>query len=442
MINTPRVVAVDDNAEHLKKLVDGFESLGGYCVGLEYPKVLDRLRPFKTGVRFIFMDINLLPGAGHNQGARTFDPIVNALQSILRPDNGPYALVTWTNTPGSHEGLISYLANSDKLELLPCASCCLAKDTYLEDPPRLASDLKTLNWKFPGFSLLVNWETAVSTAAGRSVTAVYELSGIHGMDADPEVAKIAFNIGAAAVGDGLAKTQPFHSFSQGMSSVLSDRLDHKAPDSESEMTWAENLSSNQSRLTNCVQMSKLNTLFNVAETSPNSASTLGMVYEVYVKDILPFLKPKFKTGKAAILGKEFLPRKCGQDNANEIFKVCKWRFIRLGAPCDFANSKDRVVEGHLAIEVPENCFDRTLLRDRNRAFRDVPPNCGWLFQTPPFFWNSDQRVLVINLRFRISFPISKLSQLFPVYRLKDKLSAEIATHSANFSTRPGISEFR
>ena len=444
MINAPRVVAVDDNVEHLEKLVNGFGSLGGYCVGIEYSKVLERPQPFNAGVRFIFMDINLLPGAGDNQGPRTFDPIVIALQSILRRDNGPYALVTWTNTPDSHESLISYLANSDELELLPCANCCLAKDIYLEDPRRLALDLKKLNREVPGFGLLVNWETAVLTAAGRSVTAVYELSGIHGIEADPEIAKIAFNIGAAAVGGGLAKTQPIHSLSQGMSSVLSDRLDHKAPDAESERDWVQILSCNQSKLTDCVQKSKLNRLFNVAETSPDSASTLGMVYRVKVRDILPFLKPKFKTGKAAILSKEFLPRKCGQNNANEIAKACKLRFIRLGAPCDFANAKDRVVEGHLAIEVPENCFDRTLtlLRDKNKVFKDVPYNCGWLFQTPPFFWNSVQQVLVINLRYRISFPLSKLSQLFPVYRLKDKLSAEIATQSANFSTRPGISEFR
>lgn len=442
MIIAPRVVAVDDNPEHLEILANGFDSLGGYCLGIEHDKVVERSGPFATGVRLIFMDINLVPGAGTDRGARTFEPIVNAIQKILHPDNGPYVLVTWTNTPDSHNELIEYLANTNNEMLQPCADCCLAKEEYLEDPSKLISRLKNLNWEFPGFGLLVEWEMAVSAAADRSVTSVYDLSGTHGRQADPKVANIAFNVGAAAVGHELANIQPFHSFSQGMSSVLSDRLDHEAPDAKNEKAWAETLSDSQDKLKNFVQKAKLNSFFNVAETPLGPASTPGMVYQIPDKDILPFLRPLFKSSKEAILGKEFLPLKEVQGNADEIANACKWRFVRLGAPCDFANAKNKVAEGHLSIEVPDDCFSYTHLANKNRSFRDVPHNWEWLFQTPPFFTGNGPRVLVVNLRFRIAFPISKLKELVAVYRLKNELSAEIATHSANFSTRPGISEFR
>lgn len=441
MIIAPRVVAVDDNPEHLEKLADGFDSLGGYCLGIEYSKVVDRSIPFETGVRLVFMDINLLPGAGNDQGPRTFEPIITAIKRILHPDNGPYALVTWTNTPKNHNRLIQYLADNNGT-LQPCADCCLDKEVYLEEPLKLAARLNNLNKELPGFGLLTDWETSVSVAADRSVTAVYNLSGVHGREASPKVANIAFNIGFAAVGSKLAKAQPFHSFSQGMSSVLSDRLDHEAPDEQIEEAWAKTLEDSQGELIDIEQKAKLNSFFNVAETPLGTASTSGMVYHMRVKDILPFLMPQFKSGREAILGKEFLPLKEGQDNADEIAKACKWRFVRLGAPCDFANAKDKVVEGHLSIEVPKSCFPYTKLIYRNKSFRDVPHNCEWLFQTPPFFTGNGPRVLVVNLRFRIAFPISKLKELVVVYRLKNELSAEIATHSANFSTRPGISEFR
>ena len=442
MIVAPRVIAVDDNLEHLEKLAYGFESLGGYCLGIEHDKVAERSSPFESGVRLVFMDINLMPGAGNDRGARTFEPIVNAIQRLLRQDNGPYALVTWTNTPDSHEALVRYLANSNNGALQPRADFCLAKDEYLEDPPKLASRLKNLPSEFPGFGLLLNWETAVSNAADSSVSAIYYLSGAQGRQTDEKVANIAFNVGAAAVGSDLARTQPFHSFSQGMSSVLSDRLDHEAPDAEVETGWARTLEDCQGELADSVQRAKLNSFFNVAEISPRSVSSSGMVYRMTVKEILPFLKPRFTSGKKAVLGGEFVPLKREDGNEDMTAKACKWRFVRLGAPCDFANAKDKVMEGHLSIEVPESCFSDTFLRYRNRAFKDVPHNCEWLFQTPPFFLEGQLRVLVVNLRFRIGFPISKRKEFEAVYRLKEGLASEIATHSANFSTRPGIAEFR
>ena len=382
-----------------------------------------------------------MPGAGNDRGARTFQPIVNALKKLLRYDNGPYALVTWTSIPEKHEALIDYLADSNSGSLQPCADFCLAKEEYLEDPGKLVSRLKGLQREFPGFGLLLDWETAVSAAADSSVAAVYGLSGAQGRETDGKVANVAFNVGAAAAGIELAKMQPFHSFSQGMASVLSDRLDHESPDADIENGLAKTLQGNQDQLEDPVQRARLNSFFNVAEISPLSVSSSGMVYPMTVKEILPFLRPR-KSGKDALLGGEFMPLKGVAGKEDEIARACKWRFLRLGAPCDFANGKDKVVEGHLSIEVPDSCLPYTFLRHRNKSFRDIPHNCEWLFQTPPFIMKNGLRVLVVNLRFRMAFPILKLKELVAVYRLKEGLAAEIATHSANFSTRPGIAEFR
>lgn len=50
MIVAPRVIAVDDNPEHLEKLAHGFESLGGFCLGIEHVKVAERSTPFERGL--------------------------------------------------------------------------------------------------------------------------------------------------------------------------------------------------------------------------------------------------------------------------------------------------------------------------------------------------------------------------------------------------------
>ena len=444
MIGAPKIVAVDNDVEHLEVLVKGFESLGGHCVALEYPGLLTRPQVFNTGVRLVFMDIDLLPGAGGAVGARTFAPVAQAVRRILATRNGPYALVTWTNVPERHDGLIAYLhANLDH-GMRPGASYCLAKEVYLDDPVALLAKLNSLHLEIPGFGLLMEWERAVSNAADRAVFEVQELARNGDQGPANGLATVAFNIGAAAAGSALAKQRPFRSFAIGMSAVLADRLEHEEPYLQEEDQWADALKGHQGRLADLGAKSRLNSFFNVARLEEQARAVPGVVFHMPVADMLPYISPRFRTARGALTSGEFLPIKQGRnkdENIKNIVKKCEWRFIQIGADCDFANEKERVIEGHLAIEVPESCFGATNLQNSNQ-FRDTPANCDWLFQTPPFFLGRQTRVLVANLRFRVSYPTSKASEWKARYRLREELSSEIAKHSANFNTRPGIAEFR
>ena len=295
MIMAPRVIAVDDNPEHLEKLEQGFESLGGYCLGIDHDEVAERLRPFESGVRLVFMDINLMPGAGNDRGARTFEPIANAIQKLVCRDNGPYALVTWTNTPDSHAALMSYLEESDHGALQPCADFCLAKEEYLEGSTQTCDTAEGPGERVSRLRFAVElgkWQFQVQLID--RCRQFMTFLGAHGRQTDGKVANIAVNVGAAAAGGELGRTQPFHSFSQGMSSVLSDRLDHEAPEAKVEGSWAKRLQGSQRVLEDPEQKAKLNSFFNVAEVSPKTVSSSGMVYRVLVKDILPFLRPRFE----------------------------------------------------------------------------------------------------------------------------------------------------
>ena len=448
MIGGPRIVAVDNEVEHLEALVEGFERVGGHCVALEYPDVLSRTQAFNTGVRLVFMDINLLPGAGGTGGPRTFAPVTQAVQKILAARNGPYALVTWTNIKEQHNGLMTYLrANLDR-EMLPGASYCLPKGPYLHDPEALLAKLNSLHLDIPGFGLLMKWENAVASAADRAVFEVQELA--RNLDGAPSegLTTVAFNIGAAAAGAALVKQRPFRSFAMGMSAVLTDRLEHEDSDPKKESQWVDALKGYQGQLGDLRARARLNSFFNVARVEERTRGVPGVVFQVPVADILPYIRPRFRSAKKALESGEFLPISRGRNNdeyTNNIKSVasrCEWRFVQIGADCDFANEKERVAEGLLAVEVPESCFGATNLRYKNREFRDTPANCDWLFQTPPFFLGRQARVLVANLRFHVSYPTSKASEWKARYRLREELSSEIARNSANFTTRPGIAEFR
>ena len=440
MISAPRIVAIDDNVEHLQALQQGFDTLGGHCVALEYSEALERKIHFRTGVRLVFMDINLLPGSGNALGARTFDPVIVALRKTLSSKNGPYALITWTNMPDTHHALVAYLRENLEPEMLPAADHCLAKDEFLGNPDELKRELAGLRSRMPGFGLLMDWERVVSEAADMAVSDVFGLGKGGEEHSDGRVANIGFNIGVAAAGIAQASEHPFHSFVMGMSPVLADRLDHVVPDGDVEGLWTTTLGPHRGRLTDWDSKARLNSFFNVTEVIGGSSAP-GTVYELRVKDLTPYFGKEYRSGIAAMRSKEFVPIKDREECREQVGRLCKWRFVRIGAACDYANEKDKVLEGHAAVEVPESCFAYTTLKN-GRQFPDTPKNNGWLFQTPPFFWKGQIRVLVINLRFRVSFPKRRIKGFQPAYRFREDLSSEIALHSANFGTRPGIVEFR
>lgn len=444
MIIAPRIIAVDDNPDHLKALEQAFDGLGGLCECIEFGRASDRTVPFASGVRVLFMDINLLPGAAADFGPRTFSPIVTIVRKLISPDNGPYALVTWTNNVAAHEALTNYLEQQLSQSLQPCATYCLPKEGHLEDPPALMAKLRALHGDIPGLALLLDWERAVTRAADRSVLEIARLSGLYGRQQGQAVAQTVRAISRASVGNIEADINPFRAFTQGMSAVLADQLDRSLPITETEAAWKAAIAAAAPDDPNDQQRAALNTFFHL-ETMHDAGSALGAIYDAPFSAISRYLLPTHKTKTAALLSQEFVPLKNNrlQNDAEQkkFGRQCRFRFIQMGAPCDHSNKKVRVPDFLLAVEVPEQAFDDTELRNRSQ-FRDTPAKSDWLFQTPPLLSSAGRYVLVVNMRFRISLPISELDGLKCIGRLREALASEIATHSSNFSTRPGIIEFR
>ncbi|MEN3950287.1 hypothetical protein [Iodidimonas sp. SYSU 1G8] len=445
MIIAPRIIAVDDNIEHLRALEQAFDGLGGLCECIEFERANNRTVPFATGVRILFMDINLLPGAAANLGPRTFSPIVTIVRKLISPNNGPYALVTWTANGAAHEALTNYLEEHLAEDLRPCATYCLSKDGHLDDPPRLMEKLRDLHGDIPGLAMLLDWERAVTNAADRSVLQIAKLSGRYGRQRGDAVAQAVQAISRASAGAAEADRNPFRAFTRGMSAVLTDQMDSSAPVPNTETAWKAALQASPPPAPDDQQRAALNTFFHIENSPDNAGSALGAIFDAPFALVKNYLGPAMKTKQAALLSKEFVPLKQNRLETNQakqaFSKACKFRFIQLGAPCDHSNGKLRVLDGLLAVAISESAFDDTDLKNGGQ-FRDTPAKSEWLFQTPPLLAASRRYVLLVNLRFRIGLPLSQTLKLKRVGRLREALASEIATHSANFSTRPGIIEFR
>ncbi|MFM9853511.1 MAG: hypothetical protein ACKVOJ_12010 [Sphingomonadaceae bacterium] len=447
MIIAPRIIAVDNEADDLLALERAFDGLGGLCECIDFDRANQRTAPFVTGVRILFMDINLMPGAGGNAGARNFAPISAIISKIIGAENGPYALITWTKDTAAHDALVAYLETNLAEPLRPCANYCLPKDGHLEDPVALIAKLTTLQSEIPGLAMLLDWEKAVMKAADRSVHQIAQLSNAYGLKQGLAVAQSVHAISHAAAGRTEADANPFRAFTQGMSALLADQLDKAGADKSTADAWKASLAAQPIAEPNDTQRAALNTFFHLEPPDANSSPTFGTIYKISFNAIKPFLKSRFATHDEAMIGNEFLPMKESRNKGNDpqFAQSCEWRLIQLGAACDHANGKVQVLDGMLAVEVPESCFEATNLGSRKNGktkFGDTPGGLEWLFQTPPFLRDGVRYVLVANMRFRISLPKDKMKKLKRAGALRDALATEIAIHAANFSTRPGTIEFR
>ena len=450
MIIAPRVIAVDNDPAHLQALEAAFDGLGGLCECIEFSRATGRTVPFMSGVRILFMDINLMPGAGGGVfSPRTGSPIATVIRKLIGQENGPYALITWTANTPMHNDLVNWLEDNLEPNLRPCATYCLSKEEHLEDAPALIAKLKTIHNDIPGLAMLLDWERAVTKAADRSVHQIAQLSGLYGRAQGNAVAEAVFAISGAAAGAEEARRRPFYAFTNGMSAVLADQMDAAPSDVTIEDAWKRVLVQAAPAPASDIQRAALNTFFHY-ETAPALPSEgLGSVFAANFRQIREFFLPRFTTSRSALLSNEFIPirnnRLIADAERAAFARACRWRLIQLGASCDHSNGKVRVLDSLLAVEVPEALFDDTDLPRRangRSTFRDTPAQSDWLFQTPPFLRDGQRYVLVVNLRYRVGLPLTTVSDFPRLGRLREGLATEIAAHSANFSTRPGIIEFR
>lgn len=449
MIVSPRIIAVDDNIEHLKKLENAFDSLDGLCKCIEFATASEREKPFGSGVRVVFMDINLMPGAGSTFSPRTGSPVANVLRKTVGRDNGPYALVTWTENVGLHEQLIEFLQTNLEPERQPCVSFCLSKSEYLEDPEGLRGKIEAFHDDLPGLAMLLDWEGAVTTAADRSVFQIAKLSGKHGSEQGSAVAQLVAAIASHSAGRDESAAYPFRSFTQGMSALLADQMDHAPRSPAIEESWKKAIGEATPQPLGDNQQAALNTFFNFERIEQNDKTHgLGTVYKTSFAAISDLLKPRWKSSWEAITSGEFFPivrEKANTEEARKAFaKKCDWRLIALGAACDHTNKKNRIFEAVLGVCVEEDAFENSGIFAKKKAtkFPDTPPNGDWLFQTPPFVDGENRFVLVANMRYHVGLPLTTRSEFEVVGRLREGLANELASHVANFSTRPGIIEFR
>ena len=175
----PRVIAVDDDRNHLEGLATALNQCGVACLQFHFTGDPTDIKPCPQ-VRVIFADLHLGKGPASDH-SRDFAIIGGFIEEAVKP-SGPYFIVLWTMYPDEADALQKNLEERLEGVAKPFAVLPLDKSSHLDgagnvkSTGKLVEAIAEIAKKQPRITALLNWEDRVLGAAADTVSSVLTLA--------------------------------------------------------------------------------------------------------------------------------------------------------------------------------------------------------------------------------------------------------------------------
>ena len=431
MLPAPRVVAVDNESEHLEQLTQGLNRYGAACLPIHFTGETAAIPPCPQ-VRVIFADLHLIEGTPGDY-AKDFSMIGSLLEYTIKP-SGPYFIVLWTMYPDQADGLHAFLKERLQDVPKPFAVQALDKNNHLDpdgsvkSPGSLVEAIRRIVAEQPQIGALLNWEERVLGAAADAVSSIMELAEPAAEDVrlGEEVGRLLASLAVAAVGEEHAGEDRFRAVNEGLLPILGDRIASMRSREADNTLWQDALGevvTGQGLSQD--EVARLNRLLHIAPSTPDGDGTeRGAVIALPEEFSGETFAETFGLTPEKAAGKQFW-RKQPQDDADPF----QWVLVQTQAACDYAQTQPGPLPFHLGLRLPAS-----------EARRGTPPAALW--RSPCFEHDGQAHFLHVNARFQVSLPGGKARQAPPLFRLREQLLNDLIYQIHGYGARPGIISFR
>ncbi|HIJ85895.1 MAG: hypothetical protein HW380_731 [Magnetococcales bacterium] len=419
-----RVVAFDDQEEHLLPLAAGLLMAGMQCTPV---RVVDGAVPFlgrvKVGIRLVFLDLELFPGSIVSDQKINFSTCVSVLDSILEEKNGPYFLVLWTTKPSLLDDFKAFINDKEiGFSKVPIETLALSKASVgiggadnvgSASPEKIAGNISqqvtTMIKEYPAFAALLDWEGKVSEAATKTVNGLAETSG-----SPPNLAQLLANLGKAYAGK-QSSSAPFRSINGAMIPLLLDAMENQTDGNED--IWGNILEGDVNPAWDVVAKLNASLLLDSKKSRVDcrGCASLLDINWLFKKFAMPLQE----------LEKLFSKEPSAPCSPPKFFAV------EISPACDFAQDKRRVHRFILGIEI--------LVDNENIAKRTKKKSSGdavWF--SPVLHIDGQNSMLACNCLYLFSMTPEEIENATPLYRLRDNLLDQLIHKVASHSTRVGL----
>ena len=429
MLPAPRVVAIDDEPEHLEGLTQGLNQNGTACLSIHFTGEMAAIPPCPH-VRVIFADLHLIVGTPGDY-ARDFSMIGSLLEDTIKP-SGPYLIVLWTMYPEQADGLHAFLKDRLRNVPKPFAIQALDKNDHLDpqgavkSPESLIKAIERIIAEQPQIGALLNWEERVLGAAADTVSSITELaeSAAEDVRLGEEVGRLFASLAVAAVGEEHAGEDRFRAVNEGLLPILGDRIASMRSQKDDSELWQAALGEVGARLS-LDEAARLNRLLHIAPSTPDGdRAERGAVIALPEEFSGEAFAETFDLTSGEAADKQFW-RKQPRKDADP---PC-WVLVQTQAACDYAQNRPGPLPFHLGLCLPVS-----------EARSGTPPAALW--RSPYFEHDGQPYLLHVSARFQVSLPSRKAEQVRQLFRLREQLLNDLIYQLHGYGARPGIISFR
>lgn len=441
-----RVAAIDNEADHLKKIHSALVSAGLWAMPFLYDFGTVNPTPPNpyNGIRIIFTDIHLNDGGMNNMQQQAL-AVITCLKKIVC--DGPYILIFWTSFPQDAEKVFKEITSrSSENELVaPVGYGCIDKSLVLgleEDPgklPDLLAQIDTAIESCGALLLSISWEERVSQAAIRSTYRLFNLAHQEDNSLEQWHQLLAY-LSTEAVGEVQARKSPVSALDAALLPILEDRLHTSTEDTNPLNSLLE---SKFGSGTGKVSKSSLNAHYLVSTLAKNtdtSSSSRGVV-SIIDKESWDAEQSELWGGTCNdILIQEFFL--AGQQDVDDNFKKqLKPCVVTLTPECDDVQGKVGSFRYLLGVLIPYSNTEKLRHYSKSkRQYSNLSIFDVGVLSVDVGDGLSDYCLLISCNRF-FAKPTADLLHVEPKLRLRRATLEELSHHYATHARRPGVMRF-
>jgi hypothetical protein len=382
-----RVAAIDDNEDHLQKIVWGLGKAGFCPIPFYFDDGKLEVEPARplSGIRIVFTDIHLTFGGANNEKTHAAN-IIRCLKKIVGDE--PYALIFWSQFPGDADAMAALIAEraADAGLTPPIGHAAVDKNEVFQVTPENGEDafdagkLRDLILdRIRGFKTLAvasSWEERAALAAARTTNRLFDLVKHAAQPAEEWEGLLAY-LACEAAGVDEARTDLTKALDSALLPLLEGQLalmgSQPAPSAD-DFQRLMNLVSVEDGppRPESIAVSHLNSSYLIEEVSEGDGSRMwdrGMVYELSSAHINsgPFVRA-FGHVDSVLIRQEFATR----DLSDEERQLARLHVVELGPECDHVQGKMVTHRYLLALLVPADLLDAFVEKSKKKSAASVP----------------------------------------------------------------------
>ena len=425
MLPAPRIIAIDNERNHLEALTRGLNRYGAACLPIHFTGDTTGIPPCPC-VRVIFADLHLVGSTGEHR--QHFGTLGGLIEDTIKP-SGPYLIVLWTRYSDQAEGLHRFLKENLRYAEKPFAVQALDKQDHLDphgsekSAESLVEGIRKMVAEQPQIGALLNWEERVLDAVGETVSSVTKLVDSVGevVNQNEQCGRLLTSLAEAAVGRQHVDSDRFRAVNETLLPILADCIGSMRSRQIDNPLWQAALDGVGAKLS-LDKAARLNRLLHIALSPDGGGNERGAVIDLPEELSGEAFKETFDLSPKEAAKKQFW-RKDVRDNTEG------WVLVQTQAACDYAQNQPGPLPFHLGLY---------LLASEARA--QTPPDALW--RSPAFEFSEQPHVLHVNARFQISLPLEKARQGRTLFRLREQILNGLIYRLHSHGARPGMILFR